>query len=147
MGLVTSVGIGIGNAGNDLSNAMGVTVGSKVLSLKRAVLVGTLFDGLGGLLMGSRVTNTISGGVINPEIYKEDPSLLAKAMLVVMFSGGLTMLTGTFGRVPISAHHSVVGSLVAVAMLTKVERAASNRDHILGPWGTGAPEPRSPAAA
>eukprot|EP00965_Chrysotila_dentata_P059057 1960099-Pleurochrysis_carterae.AAC.4 len=40
-------------------------------------------------------------------------------MLVVMFSGGLTMLTGTFGRVPISAHHSVVGSLVAVALITK----------------------------
>ena len=29
------------------------------------------------------------------------------------------MLTGTFGRVPISAHHSVVGSLVAVALITK----------------------------
>lgn len=119
LGVVTSMAIGVGNAGNDLSNAMGVTVGSRVLTLKHAVAVGTLFDGLGGLLMGGRVTNTISAGVLNPELYKEDPSLLAKAMLVVMFAGGTTMLTATFGRVPISAHHSVVGSLVAVGLLTK----------------------------
>ena len=119
LGLITSVGIGIGNAGNDLCNAMGVTVGAKVLPLRHAVAVGALFDGLGGLLMGSRVTNTISSGIVNPSIYAADPSLLAKAMLVVMFSGGATMLTGTFGRVPISAHHSVVGSLVAVACITK----------------------------
>ena len=87
LGVITSVGIGIGNAGNDLCNAMGVTVGSKVLPLKHAVIIGAMFDGLGGLLMGSRVTNTISAGIVHPEIYSTEPTLLAKAMLVVMFSG------------------------------------------------------------
>ena len=89
LGVITSVGIGIGNAGNDLCNAMGVTVGSKVLPLKHAVIIGAMFDGLGGLLMGSRVTNTISAGIVHPEIYSTEPTLLAKAMLVVMFSGEL----------------------------------------------------------
>ena len=71
LGVATSIGIGISNAGNDLSNAMGVTVGAKVMTLQRAVMVGAAFDGLGALLMGSRVTSTISGGVINARMFHE----------------------------------------------------------------------------
>ncbi|KAJ1618698.1 phosphate transporter family-domain-containing protein [Pavlovales sp. CCMP2436] len=121
VGMLAAVGIGMSNAGNDLSNAMGVTVGAGVLSLRQAVGIGALFDGLGGLLMGSRVTNTIAAGIIKRDLYAgpDGPDLLAKSMLVVMGAGGLTMLTGTMGKVPISAHHSVVGSLVAMALLTR----------------------------
>jgi phosphate/sulfate permease len=121
LGVVVAIGIGMSNAGNDLCNAMGVTVGAGVLSLRQAVVIGALFDGLGGLLMGSRVTNTIAGGIVKRSLYTgvDGPDLLAKSMLVVMGSGALTMLTGTLARVPISAHHSVVGSLVAMALLTR----------------------------
>ncbi|KAG8462912.1 hypothetical protein KFE25_001685 [Diacronema lutheri] len=121
IGVIAAVGIGMSNAGNDLCNAMGVTVGAGVLSLRQAVGVGALFDGLGGLLMGSRVTNTIAAGIVKRDLYSgvDGPDLLAKSMLVVMGSGGLTMLTGTMCKVPISAHHSVVGSLVAMALLTR----------------------------
>lgn len=121
VGVFAAIGIGMSNAGNDLCNAMGVTVGAGVLSLRQAVGVGALFDGLGGLLMGSRVTNTIAAGIIKRDLYAgvDGPDMLAKSMLVVMGSGGITMLTATMGKVPISAHHSVVGSLVAMALLTR----------------------------
>lgn len=119
--LVAAVAIGVGNAGNDLCNSVGVVVGSGTLSLRQAVCVGALFDCFGGLAMGARVTNTIAAGIVNGELFEGPggPDLLAKSMLICMLSGGVTMLTGTLCRVPISAHHSVVGSLVAMAVLTR----------------------------
>ena len=40
LGVAASVSIGLGNAGNDLCNAMGVTVGARVLPLWKAVVLG-----------------------------------------------------------------------------------------------------------
>ena len=106
-------------AGGDLCNAMGVTVGARVLPLWKAVVLGALFDGLGALLMGGRVAHTVGERIVDPALYSDEPLLLAKAMLVVMLAGGATMITGTLAAMPISAHHSVVGALVAVGCLTR----------------------------
>ena len=119
LGVAASVSIGLGNAGNDLCNAMGVTVGARVLPLWKAVVLGALFDGLGALLMGGRVAHTVGERIVDPALYSDEPLLLAKAMLVVMLAGGATMITGTLAAMPISAHHSVVGALVAVGCLTR----------------------------
>ena len=88
LGVAASVSIGLGNAGNDLCNAMGVTVGARVLPLWKAVVLGALFDGLGALLMGGRVAHTVGERIVDPALYSDEPLLLAKAMLVVMLAGG-----------------------------------------------------------
>ena len=103
LGVAASVSIGLGNAGNDLCNAMGVTVGARVLPLWKAVVLGALFDGLGALLMGGRVAHTVGERIVDPALYSDEPLLLAKAMLVVMLAGGATMITGTLAAMPISA--------------------------------------------
>ena len=87
LGVVASVAIGLGNAGNDLCNAMGVTVGARVLPLWKAVVLGALFDGLGALLMGGRVAHTVGERIVDPALYSDEPLLLAKAMLVCAVSG------------------------------------------------------------
>ena len=95
---------------------------------EQAVVLGALFDGCGALLMGGRVAHTVGERIVDPALYwADEPLLLAKAMLVVMLAGGATMITGTLVAMPISAHHSVVGALVAVGCPSAARRRCAGR--------------------
>lgn len=48
----------------DVSNALGTSVGSKALTVKQAIVVGAVFEFLGSLV-GGDVAATISGGILN----------------------------------------------------------------------------------
>ena len=61
LGFFTAYGVGA----NDVANAMGTSVGSKVLTIKQAVLVAAVFEFLGAFLAGGGVTQTIRKGVID----------------------------------------------------------------------------------
>jgi inorganic phosphate transporter, PiT family len=44
---------------NDLSNAMGTSVGTGALSIKQVIVIAAVFEFLGSVLFGKRVTETI----------------------------------------------------------------------------------------
>ena len=66
LGFFTAYGVGA----NDVANAMGTSVGSKVLTIKQAVLVAAVFEFLGAFLAGGGVTLTIRKGVIDPALFE-----------------------------------------------------------------------------
>ncbi len=56
---------------NDVANAMGTSVGSGALTLKKAILVAALMEFAGAFLVGSHVTNTVRKGIIDPVVFPE----------------------------------------------------------------------------
>ena len=44
---------------NDVANAMGTSVGSEALAIKKAVIIAGIMELAGAVLVGSHVTNTI----------------------------------------------------------------------------------------
>ena len=72
-GLFMAWGIGA----NDVANAMATSVGSKALTLKRAVMVAAIFEFAGAFLAGGQVTSTIRKGIIDAELLSGTPELLA----------------------------------------------------------------------
>ncbi len=55
---------------NDVANAMGTSVGSGALTLKRAIILAAIFEFTGAFLVGSHVSETVRQGIFEPSRLK-----------------------------------------------------------------------------
>ena len=97
---------------NDVSNAMGTSVGSKALTLKQAVLLAAVLEFAGALFVGSHVSNTIQKGIISPSVFSTAPIIFALGMLGALFATGLWLHIASFFRLPVSTTHAIVGAII-----------------------------------
>lgn len=101
-----------GVGANDVSNAMGTSVGSKALTLKQAILIAMVFEFCGAYLAGGEVTDTIKQGIIDPGSLDSRPDLLIFGMLSSLLAAGIWLLLASIMGWPVSTTHSIVGALV-----------------------------------
>ena len=59
---------------NDVANAMGTSVGSGALTLRRAVIVAAVLEFSGAFLAGSPVSETVRKGIIDTDLFSADPT-------------------------------------------------------------------------
>ena len=127
VGYVLAAMLGTANGANDICNSVGTSVGAKALTLKQAIIFGAFFEFMGALFMGTEVAKTISKGVIEPSSYTtnpllgdcDGPQIFAVGMCSVLTGAGLTTLAATVYGLPISATHGIIGSLVAVGLISR----------------------------
>jgi PiT family inorganic phosphate transporter len=110
-GLFMAWGIGA----NDVANAMATSVGSKVLTIKKAVLVAAVFEFLGAVLAGGEVTSTIRQGIVDVDHFTDRAELLIYGMLASLLSAGTWLLIASRKGWPVSTTHSIVGAIVGFA--------------------------------
>jgi len=101
-----------GVGANDVSNAMGTSVGSKALTLKQAIFIAMIFEFCGAYLAGGEVTETIKQGIIDPTALAHHPDLLVYGMLSSLLAAGVWLLIASVMGWPVSTTHSIVGALV-----------------------------------
>ena len=63
------------------SNAMGTSVGSKALTLKKAVIIAAVLEFCGAFFLGGNVSTTIQQKIVDPHIFSNDPSIFVLGML------------------------------------------------------------------
>ncbi len=114
VGLYMAANIGA----NDLANAMGTSVGSGALTLRRAVIISIVANLLGAVLAGGHVTNTISKGMINPDLLAATPDKLMLGMFAALLASGIWVHLATVLGMPVSTTHSIVGAVVGFGVLT-----------------------------
>jgi PiT family inorganic phosphate transporter len=103
----SAVGWSIG--ANDAANSLGTAVGSRVLTLKQAIILIALFGFLGASLQGSHVVATVGKGIVPlNELSKNDSRNIA---LIASFAACLWVILATFWKMPISTSHSIVGAV------------------------------------
>jgi hypothetical protein len=97
----------------DVSNALGTSVGSKAITVRQAVYIGAVCEFLGSLA-GGGVAHTISHGIF------DSSSVTAATFRAVMAStmaGAVVWLfAATWLGLPVSTTHSLIGSLVGIAV-------------------------------
>lgn len=108
LGFFTAYGVGA----NDVANAMGTSVGSKVLTIKQAVLIAAIFEFLGAFLAGGGVTQTIRKGVIDPALFDANLEILIYGMISALFAAGTWLLIASLRGWPVSTTHTIVGAIV-----------------------------------
>jgi len=96
---------------NDVANAMGTSVGSKALTVRRAIILAAVFELAGAILVGTSVTDTVRKGIIDPLQFSANPQLLVYGMMAALLASALWLnLASIFGQ-PVSTTHSIVGAV------------------------------------
>lgn len=110
-GLFMAWGIGA----NDVSNAMGTSVGSRALTMKQAILIAMVFEFAGAYLAGGEVTETIRSGIVDVTVMTDHPDLFVYGMLASLLAAGTWLLIASILGWPVSTTHSIVGAIIGFA--------------------------------
>ena len=94
LGFLMAFGIGA----NDVSNAMGTSVGSGTITIKQAIIIAMIFELAGAYLAGGEVADTIKSGIIQADAFTDTP--------------------GTLVLGPVSGTHTIIGAVIGFALVT-----------------------------
>lgn len=112
--LLMSIGVGWSIGANDAANSLGTAVGSRVLTLKRAIVLICIFGFLGAFLQGSYVAKTIGKGIVPMDTLGQ--TLALYLALVASFAACAWVVLATYWKMPISTSHSIVGAVAGAGL-------------------------------
>jgi PiT family inorganic phosphate transporter len=112
--LIAGAYVGWNIGANDAGNCVGTTVGSGLLSYRRAIALVSVFAILGALLQGGHVMRTIGKGIVTEQ-------LPIAALFAALISAGLFVTLATFFRLPVSTSQAIVGSVAGVGLVAGAE--------------------------
>ena len=115
---IAAYGIGA----NDVANAFATSVGSKALTIRQAVVLASIFEFAGAVLMGSNVSKTIRKGIADSECFDDNPGLLIYGMTCVTISVGFWLIMASWLEMPVSTTHSCVGGIIGMTMMARGKR-------------------------
>jgi inorganic phosphate transporter, PiT family len=107
--VLMGVAVGWSIGANDAANSLGTAVGSKVLTLKQAIILIAVFGFLGAYLQGSHVVKTIGKSIV--PLDQLDKNVALCLALVSAFSACIWVVLATYWKMPISTSHSIVGAV------------------------------------
>ncbi|KAF8785947.1 Sodium-dependent phosphate transporter 1-A like protein [Argiope bruennichi] len=111
--------LAFGVGANDVANSFGTSVGSGVLTLKQACILATIFEILGALLMGYKVSDTVRKDIFDLEMYTDEEKHLMMGNLAALFGSAVWNISATFLKLPISGTHSIIGAVLGFTFVAK----------------------------
>ena len=102
---------------NDVSNAMGTSVGSGALSLRKAVFLAAILEFCGAFFVGERVSETVQHGLLNPSTFALSPMLLILGMCGALLGTSLWLQIASYFGLPVSTTHAIIGAIVGFGLL------------------------------
>ncbi len=112
--LLMGAAVGWSIGANDAANSLGTAVGSKVLTLRQAIVLITIFGFLGAFLQGSYVIKTIGKGIVPMNTLDKNAALYLA--LVASFAACAWVVLATYWKMPISTSHSIVGAIAGAGL-------------------------------
>ena len=104
---------------NDVANAMGTSVGSGALTLRRAIIVAAVFEFTGAVFFGSHVTETIRKGVLDfgdAGFTEELSQKLMYGFMAALLAAAIWLTIATRFGMPVSTTHSIVGGVIGMGL-------------------------------
>ncbi|NWX21687.1 S20A1 protein, partial [Aegotheles bennettii] len=104
---------------NDVANSFGTAVGSGVVTLRQACVLASVFETVGSVLLGAKVSETIRKGLIDVDMYNSTQELLMAGSISAMFGSAVWQLVASFLKLPISGTHCIVGATIGFSLVAK----------------------------
>jgi sodium-dependent phosphate transporter len=118
-GFIISFFLAFGIGANDVANSFGTSVGSKVLTLKQACILATIFEILGAILIGAKVSGTIRKGILDPNEFVGSETELMLGYVSALAGCCIWLIVATILNLPVSGTHSIVGATIGMALVSK----------------------------
>lgn len=82
-------------------------------------MIASICEFSGAMLLGSHVTETIKGGIIVGELFKDNPVELMYGMCTVLFGCAVWLIVSTLWSLPVSSTHTCIGGMLGMAIVSK----------------------------
>ncbi len=97
---------------NDVSNAMGTSVGSGALTLSRAVMIAAVLEFSGAFFVGSKVSETMQKGLLDTQMFASEPLTLVLGMCAALLGTSIWLQIASYFGWPVSTTHAIVGAIL-----------------------------------
>ena len=101
---------------NDVANSMATAVGAKAITFKQAVIIAGVLNFVGAVFVGSHVTETIKGNIVNPNMIPS-PTHMLLGFLSSLLAASFFVMLSTWKEMPVSTTHSVIGAMVGFGIV------------------------------
>uniref|UniRef100_A0A8C6ZLI1 Phosphate transporter n=1 Tax=Nothoprocta perdicaria TaxID=30464 RepID=A0A8C6ZLI1_NOTPE len=122
LGFVIAFVLAFSVGANDVANSFGTAVGSGVVTLRQACVLASVFETVGSVLLGAKVSETIRKGLIDVEMYNSTAELLMAGSVSAMFGSAVWQLVASFLKLPISGTHCIVGATIGFSLVARGQK-------------------------
>ncbi|XP_053574126.1 sodium-dependent phosphate transporter 1 [Bombina bombina] len=119
LGFIIAFVLAFSVGANDVANSFGTAVGSGVVTLRQACILASIFETIGSVLLGAKVSETIRKGLIDVNMYNSTQTLLMAGSISSMFGSAVWQLVASFLKLPISGTHCIVGATIGFSLVAK----------------------------
>lgn len=112
---VMAFGIGA----NDVANAFGSSVAAKSLTLAQVMVIASIMEFSGAILIGASVTSTIRSKIIDKDFYEDVPELLMFGMLSALIVASSWLLLATYLEFPVSTTHDIIACIIGFSLAAR----------------------------
>ncbi|XP_063788018.1 sodium-dependent phosphate transporter 1 [Pseudophryne corroboree] len=122
LGFVIAFVLAFSVGANDVANSFGTAVGSGVVTLRQACILASIFETVGSVLLGAKVSETIRKGLIDVNMYNTSQELLMAGSISAMFGSAVWQLAASFLKLPISGTHCIVGATIGFSLVANGQK-------------------------
>ncbi|KAH8434381.1 inorganic phosphate transporter [Aspergillus melleus] len=128
-----------GNGANDVANSYATSVAARTLKMWHVGILAMITEFVGAVALGSRVTDTIKSGIIEPDRFMGKPGTFMLAMGCAEVGSAFWLMFATGRGWPVSTTQTVVGALVGVGFASQAkitwEWKSGSVSQIAASWG------------